>query len=266
MVNTYFEIKNANNVVVIDDNYKNPSFVHYSEIVTVRAEDEKKSSSGLDWTRISDGSNGKYESYSRYYSLEELGLTYIPTYMGIRRVDSIGGGFTMLRIEYQYLLPDNYLSDNIIGFRYKINSMDLGAQYQMVCFANLESRVLSKSGLVIYNADREVVFDAELGFMQVMDSQYHLRDLFSGATQSFPVHNSNLPDVDYSNMYLIARQRPYATTGGTIIVNYRQYVPRLRKDANNQIYVDLGMWGATGGNRLQQYQRVFSFMVAYVQF
>lgn len=266
MVDTYFEVKNANNVVVIDDNYKNPSFVHYSEIVTVQASDERKGSTGLSWDKLSDGSYGKYESYSRYYSLEELDLTYIPSYVGIRRVDSIGGGFTMADLDYQYAAGQTGLS-NVIGFRYLVRSMDLGAQYQMVCFANLEDRVPSKSGLVIYNADKELVFDAELGFLQVMDSQYHLRDLFSSSMQSFPVHNSNLPDVDYSNMYLIARQRPYATTGGTIIINYRQYVSRLRKDAaTGQIYVDLGMWGAIGGNRLQQYQHVFSFMVAYVQF
>lgn len=266
MVDTYFEVKNDNNVVVIDDNYENLSFIHFSDILTVQASDERKGSTGLSWDRLSDGSYGKYESFSRTYMAEELGLLRgVPSYLGIRRVDSIGGSFAFVSPYYVYAIEGDYTSE-IVGFKYKVNSMDLGAQYQMVSFSDLGNRVPSTSGLAIYNSDRKLIFDAELGFMQVMDSQYHIRDLYSSATQSFPVYNSNLPDIDYSRMFLITRQRPYATTGGTIIVNYRQYVPRLRKDANNQIYVDLGMWGAIGGNRLQQYQRVFSFMVAYVPF
>lgn len=264
MVDTYLEIKNDNNVVVIDDTYQNLSFVHFSEIVTVKAEDERRNNH-ISWDRISDGSNGKYESYSRLYTYEELGLTYAPSYIGIRRVDSVGGGFAIASYLSVHAIEGDYTS-KIIGFKYRIYSMDLGAKYQMVCFAELRDRVPSREGMAIYNSKRELIFDAALGYMQVMDSQYHIRDIFSNATQSFPVHNSNLPGVDYSRMFLISRQRPYATTGGTIIINYRQYVPRLRKDTNNQIYVDLGMWGAIGGSRLQQYQRVFSFMVAYVQF
>lgn len=265
MVSTYFEVKNDNNVVVIDDTYQNLSFVHFSEVVTVVASDERRYNDNIGWDRMSDGSYGKYESYSRLYTYEELGLTDAPSYIGIRRVDSLGGGFTMATFTSVHAIDGDYTSE-IIGFKYRIYSMDLGAQYQMVCFADLNLRVPSREGMAIYNEKEELIFDAALGYMQVMDSQYHIRDLFSSATQSFPVHNSNLPDVDYNRMFLISRQRPYATTGGTIITNYRQYVPRLRKDANNQIYVDLGMWGAIGGNRLQQYQRVFSFMVAYVQF
>ena len=238
--------------------------MHFSEIVTVKAEDERRYNN-ISWDRIDDGANGRFETFSRTYTYEELGLTYAPSYIGIRRVDSIGGGFSIATYYSVHAIDGDYTSE-IIGFKYRIYSMDLGAQYQMVCFAELRDRVLSTSGLAIYNSKRELVFDAELGFMQVMDSQYHIRDLFSSATQSFPVHNSSLPGVDYSRMFLISRQRPNATTGGTIIINKRQYVPRLRKDANNQIYVDLGMWGAIGGSRLQQYQRVFSFMVAYVQF
>ncbi len=264
MVDTYFEIKNDNNVVVIDDTYQNLSFVHFSEIVTVKAEDERRYNN-ISWDRIDDGANGKYESFSRTYTYKELGLTYAPSYIGIRRVDSNGGGFAIASYYSVHAIDGDYTSE-IIGFKYRIYSMDLGAKYQMVCFAELRDRVPSRSGLAIYNEKRELIFDAELGYMQVMDSQYHIRDLFSSATQSFPVHNSSLPGVDYSRMFLISRQRPNATTGGTIIINKRQYVPRLRKNTNNQIYVDLGMWGAIGGSRLQQYQRVFSFMVAYVQF
>lgn len=263
---SYFFIKNANQEIVIDDQYQNPSFVHYSEIVTVVESDERRYNDNIGWDRMSDGSYGKYESYSRTYTYAELGLTGYPSYLGIRRVDAVGGGFTMLTYTSVHAIDGDYTSE-IIGFKYRIYSMELGAKYQMVCFANLSQRIPSRSGLAIYNEKRELIFDAELGYMQVMDSQYHLRDLFSSSMQSFPVHNSNLPDVDYSNMYLIVRQRPYATTGGTITINYRQYVSRLRKDAaTGQIYVDLGMWGKTGGKRLQQYQSAFSFMVAYIHF
>ena len=266
VADTYFEIRNDNNAIVIDDTYENPSFVHFSETVTVKIDDERRNND-ISWERMSDGAYGRFESYSRVYTLSELGLVdRVPDYVGIRRVDSIGGSFAFVSIYSVYAVDGDYTS-GVVGFKYKINSMDLGAQYQMVSFADLASRVPSKSGLAIYNSSNKLVFDAELGFMQVMDSQYHLRDLYSSATQSFPVHNSGLPGLDYSRMFLISRQRPYATTGGTIIINNRQYVPRLRKDAaTGQIYVDLGMWGAIGGNRLQQYQRVFSFMVAYVQF
>jgi len=263
VVDTYFEVRNDNNVVVIDDNYQNLCFVHTSEIVTVQASDEK-SSNGYDWTILSDGSYGRYESFSRVYTFEELGLVrFGPSFVGIRRVDSIDGGFTILAA---VAVMDSSTPPQQIGFKYRINSMEVGAQYQMVGFAYLQYMKPSTEGLQIYNAKQELVFDAARGYMQVMDSQYHLRDLYSSATQSFSVYNSNLPDVDYSKMFLISRQRPMATTGGTIITNNRQYVPRLRKDGSNQIYVDLGMWGAIGGNRLQQYQRVFSFMVAHVHF
>lgn len=265
MANTYFEIRNDNNVVVIDDTYQNLSFVHTSDIVTVVASDERRYNANIGWDRMSDGSYGKYESLSRLYTYEELGLTNAPSYVGIRRVDSIGGGFTLATFTSINAIEGDYTTE-IIGFKYRVYSMELGAQYQLVCFADLKDRVHSREGMAIYNEKGELIFDAALGYMQVMDSQYHVRDLFSSATQSFPVYNSNLPGVDYSRMFLISRQRPNATTGGTITVNYRQYVPRLRKDASNQIYVDLGMWGAMGGKRLQQYQKVFSFMVAYVQF
>ena len=263
MVDTYFEIRNDNNVVVIDDNYQNLCFVHKSEIVTVKASDEKYSGN-LGWQNLSDGSYGRYESFSRIYTFEELGLVrFGPSFVGIRRVDSIDGGFTMLAT---IAVMDSSTPPKQIGFKYRINSMEVGAQYQMVGFTYLSYMTPSKEGLQIYNAKQELVFDAARGYMQVMDSQYHLRDLYSSATQSFSVYNSNLPDVDYSKMFLISRQRPMATTGGTIRINNRQYVPRLRKDLSNKIYVDLGMWGAIGGNRLQQYQNVFSFMVAHVHF
>lgn len=263
MANSYLRIENDNGVVVIDDTYSNPCFVHRSELITVQASDERKSGS-VGWANMSDGMYGKYETYSRVYTLEELGLksAYL-AYIGIRRVDAMGGGATIVSSSAVY---SDSNSTQLIGIRYRIYSMDVGAVYQIASFSSLDNVVLSKEGLQIFNANSEIVFDAARGYMQVMDSQYHIRDLFSSATQTFEVYNSHLPDVDYSKMFLISRQRPQATTGGTIITNYRQYVPRLRKDANNKIYVDLVMWGKTGGNRLQQYQRVFSFMVAHVHF
>lgn len=265
MVDTYFEIRNDNNKVVIDDTYVNQCFVHFSDIITVNPEDEYRSGS-VSWNNISSGSLGKYWSYSRVYTLEELGLlTAPPRHIGVRRVDSQQGSYTMVAVELIFRVEGDSTS-GVVAFRYRIHSMDVGAQYQIVSFTHFENLKPSTAGLVLYNADGKVVFDAELGYMQVMDSQYHLRDLYSSATQSFPVYNSHLPDLDFSRMFVIALQRPYATTGGTIIINHRQYVPRLRKDTTGQIYVDLGMWGATGGTRLQQYQRVFSFLVAYVHF
>ena len=265
MVDTYFEIRNDNNKVVIDDNYMNHCFVHFSEIITVMPGDEYRSGS-VTWNNISSGSLAKYWSYSRVYTLEELGLASVsPIYVGVRRVDSQAGGYTMVAVQTIFRIEGDQ-SSGVVAFRYRIHSMDVGAQYQIVSFTSFANLTPSTSGLVLYNAQGNVVFDAELGYMQVMDSQYHMRDLYSSATQSFPVYNSHLPDLDFSRMFLIALQRPYATTGGTIIINHRQYVPRLRKDTTGQIYVDLGMWGATGGTRLQQYQRVFSFLVAYVHF
>lgn len=267
VVDTYFEVRNDNGNVVIDDNYQNLSFVHFSEIITVQASEERNyqgpDGTWYSWTQRSDGAYGRYESYSRVYTLEELDLTAAPSYMGIRRVDSIGGGFTIPAVIRVYSPTD---STQLIGFRYRIYSMEAGAQYQLVSFAPLSARIPSREGLAIYNSNGQLVFDAALGYMQVMDSQYRIRDLYSGATESFPVHNSGLPDLDFSRMFLITRLHPYATTGGTIIINHRQYVPRLRKDAEGRVYVDLGMWGKTGGSRLQQYQRVFNFMVAYVHF
>ena len=262
MVDTYFQVVNDNNVVVIDDTYQNLSFVHTSELVTVQASDER-TISGYAWWQIDDGSNGKYESYSRVYTFAELGLSSIPSFIGIRRVDSSDGGFSIVAAIAE---KDPADSTKNIGFKYRIYSMDVGATYQIVAFSYLSQLIPSSEGLHIYNANGGLVFDAARGFMQVMDSQYHLRDLYSDYTQSFWVYNSNLPDVDFGRMYLISRQRPYATTGGTIIINSRQYVPKLRKDGSNQIYVDLGMWGHIGGSILQQYQPVFSFMVAYVPF
>lgn len=270
VVNTYFEVKNDNNVVVIDDTYENLSFVHFSDVVTIQASDERAVDS-VGWQNVSSGAYGKYQASSRYYTFDEVGISnkQVPSYVGIRQVNAANPNeqsYTMVAALPAYA-TFNDPSTPVVGFYYRINSMELGAQYQMVSFTELENRIPSKEGLQIYNENRKLIFDAALGFLQVMDSQYHIRDLYSSATQSFPVYNSNLPNIDYSRMFLIARQRPYATTGGTIIINYRQYVSRLRKDAaTGQIYVDLGMWGAIGGNRLQQYQRVFSFMVAYVQF
>ena len=266
MVDTYFEIRNDNNKVVIDDNYINHCFVHFSDVITVNPEDERRSGN-ISWQNISSGSLGKYQTFSRVYTLDELGLVRAsPSYLGVRRVDSQEGGYTMVYVQSIYRVEGDS-SSGVVAFRYVINSMDVGAQYQIVSFTAFANLRPSTAGLVLYNAEGKVVFDAELGYMQVMDSQYHLRDLYSSATQSFPVYNSHLPDLDFSRMFVIALQRPYATTGGTIIINHRQYVPRLRKDTSTgQIYVDLGMWGATGGTRLQQYQRVFSFLVAYVQF
>ena len=266
-VASYFEVVNDNNKIVIDDTYENLSFVHFSEIVTVQASDERVGGSGLPWTAISDGSYGRYETYSRTYLFSEVGIVEngrIPSYAGIRQVGSDEQNYTIVGIQ-QVNDPAN--SSKIIGFRYRIYSMVAGARYQMVCYTDLSNRVPSKEGLQIYNADRKLVFDAALGFLQVMDSQDHRRDIYSSKVESFPVYNSTLPEIDFNRVYLIPRQRPFATTGGTIIVNYRQYVPRMRRDpTTRQIYVDLGMWGNTGGSRLQQYQYTFSFMVAYVQF
>ena len=255
MADTYFQLVNDNNVVVIDDTYQNLSFVHTSDHITVQP-GEERTRNGLEWWQLSDGSYGKYETYSRVYTFAELGLSVIPSYIGIRRVDSISGGYTIVAA----IAVDN------IGFIYRIYSMDVYATYQIVAYAYPQHLSRSSEGLQIFNANGGLVFDAARGFMQVMDSQYHLRDLYSDYTQSFWVYNSNLPDVDFGRMYLISSQRPYATTGGTIIINSRQYVPKLRKDGSNQIYVDLGMWGNIGGSILQQYQPVFSFMVAYVPF
>lgn len=257
MVDSYFFVKNDNEQIVIDDNYENLTFVHFSDIFTITASNEV-----ANYSSISDGSYGKYNYFSETYLFEDLGLVYAtPNYVGIRRVDSDIGSFAWAAA----LSVMNEDKTKKIGFKYRIYSMDLGAQYQLVSFTPLDNRIESKEGLVLKNASGKRVFDAAYGFMQVMDSQYHLRDLYSNTVQSFPVANSGLANVDYSRMFLIARQRPYATTGGTIVVNHRQYVPRLRKE-NGGIFVDLGMWGKTGGSRLQQYQKVFSFMVAYVHF
>lgn len=257
-VASYFFIKNANQQIVIDDQYLNPTFVHRSEIITVVAADERPN-----WSILNDGSYGKYESFSRNYLFSEVGMKEKDaniSFAGIRRVDSEAGSYAWL--DTMLIYDSNY---DVIGFRYRIRSMELGAQYQVASFASLKNRIPSKEGLIIYNEKGETVFDAALGYLQVMDSQYHIRDIYSSKVQNFLVFNSDLPDLDFSKMFLITRQRPFAKTGGTIIINYRQYVTRLRK-ATNGVYVDLGMWGKTGGSRLQQYQSAFSFMVAYVHF
>lgn len=268
---SYFEVKNDNFNVVIDDTYENLSFVHFSDVVTIQASDERKGSTGLSWDKLSNGAYGKYQASSRYYTFEEVGIInkQVPSYVGIRQVNAANPNeqsYTMVAALPAYA-TFNDPSTPVVGFYYRINSMELGAQYQMVSYTELENRTPSKEGLQIYDENRKLIFDAALGFLQVMDSQYHKRDVFSSAVQSFPVYNSTLPELDYNRMYLIPRQRPYAMTGGTIITNFRQYVPRMRRDpVTRQLYVDLAMWGATGGSRLQQYQYVFSFMVAYVQF
>ncbi|HHX4894659.1 TPA: hypothetical protein ACVB8O_002139 [Acinetobacter baumannii] len=267
---SYFEVKNDNFNVVIDDTYENLSFVHFSDVVTIQASDERGVDS-VGWQNISDGAYGKYQAYSRYYTFEEVGIINkkVPSYVGIRQVNAANPNeqsYAMVAA-YPGYATFNDPSTPVVGFYYRINSMELGAQYQMVSYTELENRTPSKEGLQIYNENRKLIFDAALGFLQVMDSQYHKRDVFSSAVQSFPVYNSTLPELDYNRMYLIPRQRPYAMTGGTIITNFRQYVPRMRRDpVTRQLYVDLAMWGKTGGSRLQQYQYVFSFMVAYVQF
>ena len=266
----YFEVRNDNNIIVIDDTYSNLSFVHFSDVVTVQASDERKSGD-IPWYNISDGAYGKYQSYSRTYTYDEVGLNdqSMPSYIGIRQINSSNPneqGYAVAQVISVYSTPDDSSTPRV-GFRYRIYSMELGAQYQMVSYAPLRSRVSSQEGLQIFNEGGGLVFDASYGFLQVMDSQYHKRDLFSSAVQSFPIHNSTLPDLDYNRIYLISRQLPFAKTGGTITVNTRQYVPRIRRDSvTGQLYVDLAMWGKTGGSRLQQYQYVFSFMVAYVQF
>lgn len=261
---SYFEVKNDNFNVVIDDTYENLSFVHVSDILTIQASDER-SSNGIGWQNLSDGAYGRYQAYSRVYLYKDVGIiegSKVPSYPGIRQINTNEQSYSMVAVEQV-----TNESGVIVGFRYRVNSMELGAQYQMVSFTELENRTPSKEGLQIYNENRKLIFDAAYGFMQVMDSQYHKRDVFSNAVESFPVYNSTLPDLDYNRMYLIPRQRPYAMTGGTIITNFRQYVPRMRRDpVTRQLYVDLAMWGKTGGSRLQQYQYVFSFMVAYVQF
>lgn len=263
---SYFEVTNDNNKIVIDDTYENLSFVHTSEVITVQAADERNVN-GNGWQNLSDGAYGRYETYSRVYLFGEVGIIdggKVPSYLGIRQIGATEQNYTQVSV---YTVFDTVDTSKAVGFKYRIYSMIAGAQYQVVSYTDLENRVPSKEGLQIYNENRKLVFDAALGFLQVMDSQYHKRDLYSSAVETFEVYNSTLPGIDFDRVFLIPRQRPYAMTGGTIITNFRQYVPRLRKDlATGKIYVDLAMWGKTGGSRLQQYQYVFSFMVAYVQF
>lgn len=256
MVDTYLELRNGNNTVIIDDKYSNLSFVHITESITVKASDEISSGS-VPWYNISSGSFGRYKTYSRFYSFKELDVKPGSrlSYIGFNSLDG-----------YSAQISVSYETENgVEGVRYVVRSLVAGASYTIVSYALLSSRVPSTDGFLVYNSQGTLVYDAELGYLQVLDSIYYVHpNLYSMETTVLPVMNSHLP-LEASKLFLIQWQTPRATTGGTIVSTDRRYVGSLVKTSNSYS-VNMVVWGKQGNGRLQNYNHVAHFLIAYVNF
>lgn len=251
---------NDNNKVIIDDNYENLTFVHRVGGIKIEPKHEVPN-----WSTSSSGSGGKYKYNTEYFYPEDVGMIpeKLPTLAGIRYLNS--------KTKPSYCLISIYSATDENGrrcFYYSINTMELGAEYEVVSFAYLRDRLPSNSGLIIHNSEGKLVFNAELGYMQVLDHQQHWKDVHNTSTSYYTVDNPWSDSIDFGDMYIIPLQTPFITIGGTIVINYRRYVPAFYQESDGKtIKVSLGYWGSGGGGaRVQNYQNYFSFSMVYVPF
>lgn len=265
MADTYFQIINDNNVVVIDDTYKNPTFVLKGVVNKDTATPKEVASNGVSWQNVNGGTTGKIAYYSETYKYADFGLTTMPDILGVR-CTSAPDAPPFWSAARAYVVSEDSVDGTADSFRVQINVIDEGHTFAFAIWTT-EPRKESGMGMALYNAQGEMVFDATYGFLQVVDCRYEKYDVFSSKTKSYEIENSDLAEVDPERLYLIMGNTPLATTGGTIVIKMRRYVPRLRYDkATGKSFVDIAMWGELGGSIVQQYAHTLSYRVAYLQF
>lgn len=252
----YFFLENDNNQIVIDDNYHNPTFLFKQAVTTTDA-------MPYNTTQLVGGRYLPYRGYGATELLEQFQIEGPSEKLGSRL-------FTFARSRSGQPIEVSTVAMNDsngvqIGYRPTVYSLAYGDIVDVAVF-HLGQRTPSKIGLVLWNEQEEVVFDAMKGFLQIIDN-LNLQINPAGGTHSYKIHDS-AKLVDFDKLYICSiGLKPFYVRGGTIVINYRAFFPTLRKDGNGDIYLDLVPFGdGASGAVVQNWNDTTNIMIAYVPY
>lgn len=254
----YFYIENENNKVIIDDTYKNFSFL-FKEVIYA-------SKGPVIGGVIMVGRSLPYSNLSEIVHTDEefdIDSSNPDEYTSIlvfRR--SINGNPSRAGV------ADVFDSDKQkIGFRGAVYSSVSNDPIEIAAYY-LGTRKPSDLGLVLWNENGEVVFDALKGFLQVVDTLNVIVDVSKSGIQSFEL-NIQASSVDFDKLFICdLNMAPFMVRGGTIVIDYRSYYSKLsRNETTGKVYLDLVMYGDGGnGGTIHNYSNVYSALIAYVPY
>lgn len=245
----YFYLKNDNNEIVIDDNYHNPTFL-YKE--TIQTSTGTGSPENL-W-------NGKTLPWLGYGSVQYL------SWFGVtgktQKFDE--QVFVFYRSQSWTCAVARILRPDTGAIQVRAYSLNQNDVLDIALF-HLGQRVASNYGLVLYNEQSEVVFDAMKGFLHVVDN-LNIQLNPAGDVQSYWI-NVNPAIVDINKLYIcILGIDPFYVRGGTIVINYRTFYTRLRFDGSS-MYLDMVPYGGpASGATVQNYLDSVNIMIAYIPY
>ena len=252
----YFFLENDNNQIVIDDNYHNPTFLFKQSVTTTDAMPYNK-------TQLVGGRYLPYRGYGTTMLIEQFQIEGSTKKFGSSSF-VFGRSQSGQPIEVSIVgMTDS--NGALIGYRPTVYSLTSGDIVDIAVFY-LGKRTPSNIGLVLWNEQEEVVFDAMKGFLQIVDN-LSLQINPAGGTHSYKVHDS-AKIVDFDKLYICSLGlRPFYIRGGTIVINYRAFFPRLRKETNGDVYLDLVPFGdGASGAVIQNWNDTTNIMIAYVPY
>lgn len=249
----YFFLENDNNQIIIDENYHNPTFLFKQAVTTTDA-------MPYNTTQSIGGRYLPYRGYGTTELLEQFQFEGATEKFGSRFFNfARSRSGQPIEVSIARVNDGNGIQ---IGYRPTVYSLTNGDIVDVAVFY-LGKRTPSKIGLVLWNEKEEVVFDAMKGFLQIIDN-LNLQINPAGGTQSYKIHDS-AKLVDFDKLYICSiGLRPFYVRGGTIVINYRAFFPRLRKVDNGDIYLDLIPYGdGASGAIVQNWNDTTSIMIAY---
>jgi len=252
----FFLLKNDKNEIIIDDQYKNPTFLFKDSVV---ANEQSPTTDLL--------VGGKYLPYRGYgisvlYAENKYETESVPLGEFSR---TFYFGRSRSGASFEVSTTTIYDSQNVaIGFKTMAYSSVQNDVVDIAVF-HLGRRKASDMGLVLWNKG-VVVFDALKGFLQVIDSINITVNLYGGV-QAFKLHDS-AKTIPFEKIYVCSTigLRPFLVRGGTIVINYRAYAMSL-ENRTDGVYLLLSPYGgaASGASVINQMDK-FSALIAYVPY
>lgn len=252
-MDNHFYVKNANNEIIINDSYQNFSFLGKFVIKTSTIDDRNfvgGSSALAKYTGeifLEIKTSFPDIEVDEYPNLDKKVIVFNNTHQEhLRRVDVYpvyddNGHLTHLRILAGSEIHNDHIDILIYTFA---------------------KRTPSKLGLLIYNKQGEIVFDALKGFLQVTCG-FHYRINMYGSSVKFELPNyaNNLP---VENMYVsLLNGYPILEIGGSISSNIRIAYPQIIKE-NGKVYILANIvGGGTNGYGVIRHIPFFSGLIAY---
>lgn len=263
IVASYLQIKNANQNVIIDDTYKNATFVGKAKRVGGETSNPFKNVS------VNPNPNENYVPWDYRKSIYIEGSAY-----DLGFTESVLSNDPLLLLFVRCNTSDAFYCTPLTCEKQASGLWRIGTfAYSNVANLTIEitvytysQRIDSKYGKIAYNANGEKVFDAARGVLTNVGLLYGTVDLSQQIAQTYLL---TMPiDIDVSNLFISMRssfplRSSYSINSGGVTFTSSRFFPVMTRVASNQLKVELVRNNNGGGSNVVAAVGGFSENIIY---